>query len=333
VIIKELDPFEADDRFGKAGRQAEEQMAHYLRRAFGEEPNVLVFNGIRLQVNDDAAQIDHLILHPYGLIIVESKSVTTRLTVNDRGEWIRWFNGSSRGMASPVRQAERQRDFLRSYLKRDGSPVATKELALNVRVAISDAGIIDRPKGTEPDELDCVYKADQIPEEIRETINTRKLASFMPKALVRLVGGQQGTVIGDTLTPAEMKQLRVFLLEHHTPYQRRQQPKVAEQTSSYVTEVAHTTGDATQQSSHVAQPAANSAALCGKCQSTRVSLEYKYNFYLRCADCKGATALVLRCMRCGTEHRDITKPQTFKDGGVWSTKCSHCGQSIPVDVT
>jgi hypothetical protein len=273
VIIKELDPIEADDRFGKAGRHAEEQMAHYLRRAFGEEPNVLVFNGMRLQVNDDAAQIDHLIVHPYGLILVESKSVTTRLKVNERGEWSRWFNGSNHGMPSPILQAERQRDFLRAYLKRDGSPVAGKDLAINVRIAISDAGIIDRPQGVKLDELDCVCKADQIPGEIRETINARKMSSRVPAALVRLAGGQQGVAKGDPLTPTDLERLHAFLMEHHTPYQRPRQTRIAEQTGTYATQVTHTSAGEVQPGSSIAATATSSAAICGKCQSTRVSLE------------------------------------------------------------
>jgi hypothetical protein len=214
--------------------------------------------------------------------------------------------------------------------------VADKELAINVRVAISDAGIIDRPKSAELDDLDSVLKADQIPDEIREITENRKFASHMPMTVGRLFGWQRGISKGDPLTMANMERMRAFLLEHHAPYQRqRPEPaSVAERSSPYMTEVVQATTPAVQQSSDGAEAsAATSAAVCGKCQSPRVSLEYKYNFYLRCADCGGATPLILRCSRCGTEHSDIKKPQTFKDGGVWSIKCSHCGQSIPVDVT
>ena len=47
MIVKELDPFQPTDRFEKAGREAEEQMAFYLRRAFKDEAKVRVFNGLR----------------------------------------------------------------------------------------------------------------------------------------------------------------------------------------------------------------------------------------------------------------------------------------------
>ncbi|MDQ2732228.1 MAG: NERD domain-containing protein [Armatimonadota bacterium] len=100
MIIKELDPFTSEDPLLKAGRTAEEQMAFYLRRAFGDDPYILVFNSLRLEADGDAAQIDHLILHRHGMIIIESKSVTSRVQINNRGEWIRWHDRVPRGMAS-----------------------------------------------------------------------------------------------------------------------------------------------------------------------------------------------------------------------------------------
>ncbi len=71
MIVKELDGLSSEDKFTKAGRVAEEQMVYYLRRAFKEDKNVCVFNDLRLEQEQDAAQIDHLILHRYGITIVE----------------------------------------------------------------------------------------------------------------------------------------------------------------------------------------------------------------------------------------------------------------------
>lgn len=116
MITKELDVLSTADKFAKAGRTAEEQMVYYLRRAFKDDKNIYVFNDLRLEQEQDAAQIDHLILHRYGATIVESKSVTTRIQVNEQGEWSRSFNGSLKGMPSPVLQAQRQAEFLRKYL-------------------------------------------------------------------------------------------------------------------------------------------------------------------------------------------------------------------------
>lgn len=102
MIVKELDPFQSEDKLAKSGRAAEEQMAFYLKRFFATDSDVLVLNGVRLEEDGDAAQIDHLLIHSYGLTIVESKSVHGKIQIKDDGQWIRWFGANqSKGIASP----------------------------------------------------------------------------------------------------------------------------------------------------------------------------------------------------------------------------------------
>ena len=149
MILKEPDIIKATDKFVQAGLDAEKQMAFYLRRAFGDDPNVSVLNGIRLEFSGDSAQIDHLIIHKYGMIIIESKSITGKVTINDRGEWTRQFKLPT-GMPSPVKQAERQAAFLKKYLDALGPELPSdmgiqrtiNKLPFNVLVAISDTAII-----------------------------------------------------------------------------------------------------------------------------------------------------------------------------------------------
>jgi hypothetical protein len=89
MIIKELDRIETTDKFEQAGYRAESQLAFYLNREFKDDPLFLVFNNLRFEKAGDACQIDHLVIHRYGMIIIESKSVTTRVEVNELGEWKR----------------------------------------------------------------------------------------------------------------------------------------------------------------------------------------------------------------------------------------------------
>ena len=53
MIVKELDLFVNGDTLAKAGRKAEENLAHYLYRAFKTSPDILVFNGLRLEKDGD----------------------------------------------------------------------------------------------------------------------------------------------------------------------------------------------------------------------------------------------------------------------------------------
>ena len=195
MIVKELDPFASDDRFEKAGRTAEEQMAFYLRREFAAEQDILVLNGVRLERNDDTAQIDHLVLHPFGATSIESKSVAGRIRVNKRGEWTRWYGRSAKGMPSPLLQANRQADFLLAYLGHHPIVLGGKALLIGIRVAISDEGIIDAHQSVD---LDQVCKADQIPQNIRQTIQARRVLLAMPAGAARWpLPGQSGYAGGN----------------------------------------------------------------------------------------------------------------------------------------
>src|SRR5262245_46054915 len=133
MIVKELDNIVVTDPLARAGRHAEEQMAFYLRRAFGESADIFVFHGLRLIRSGEVAQIDHLILNRYGFVIIESKSVTSRVTINEREEWTRWWDGRERGMASPVLQARRQADILRRLLEDHAPELLGKILGLQMR--------------------------------------------------------------------------------------------------------------------------------------------------------------------------------------------------------
>ncbi len=93
MILKKIDSKRSTDKFAKAGDKAEKQMAFYLERYFGDDERIVIINDLRLKLNNDVAQIDHLVIHEFGFIIIESKSVTTKVSVNEQGEWIRHFNG------------------------------------------------------------------------------------------------------------------------------------------------------------------------------------------------------------------------------------------------
>ena len=164
MIKKELDPFVAKDKNSAAGRKAEEKMAFYLKRFFASSPDVFVLNGIRLEHADDAAQLDHLVLHRYGVIVVESKSVAGKIEIKDDGQWIRWFEEKSTGMASPITQAKLQVRFMRDLLNLYATPKGIFDrYAFDVQAAISDGGEILWPTtGSLPE----VCKADQVAERI-----------------------------------------------------------------------------------------------------------------------------------------------------------------------
>lgn len=109
TILKQKDFTEHTNPRLAAGEQQEKDVAFYLRRAFKDDENILVLNDYRFTFNDEIAQIDHLVVHRAGFIIIESKSIYGEVKVNGHGEWSRSYKGNWSGMPSPIIQAELQK--------------------------------------------------------------------------------------------------------------------------------------------------------------------------------------------------------------------------------
>ncbi len=192
-------------------------MAFYLRRAFEHERDVWVFNDLRLVKNGDAAQMDHLVLHRSGMVIIESKSVTGEIAVNERGEWTRRSGGRQQGMECPVTQARLQAQFLRRLLRENDERLLNGQLKgllpkhfnkhwpIDVIVAVSDGGRISR--GMDVPEL---LKADQVAGTTQAIVRKHKRGRFSPNPL--------NSDAMFVLSPVEMGRLVQFLGTSHTPF-------------------------------------------------------------------------------------------------------------------
>lgn len=177
MILKELDPFHGTEPFELAGRRAEEQMAFYLKRYFSESKKTHILNDFRFEYNGQSAQIDHLLIHRRGLMVIESKSVTSEVRINERGEWSRLWDGTWKGMPSPLQQAHIQLHLLWSVLDASNKELLGKLLGFIQRgfgayrydefCAISDTGIVERPK---PKAYPTVWKADQLCDKVLATL-------------------------------------------------------------------------------------------------------------------------------------------------------------------
>lgn len=336
MILKELDAFVAADKFGAAGRKAEEQIAFYLKRGFARDPEIHVFNGIRLEHEGDAAQIDHLVLHPHGFVIVESKSVSDAVQIDARGHWTRWFDNRPKGMPSPINQARLQAEFLRQVLADRLEPAAGRRGVLapgieerhyDVLVAISDQGRISCKGALDP----AVIKADEVIDMVRTLVESRR-----PRRLLARTLGELGLY--------EMDRIADFLIENHRPLggaaaepaapepppppppppppkRERREPTLARRTTAPAPEPAPEPAPAPA-------PAPASAAgaphACGKCGSADVEIRYgRFGYYFKCRACDGNTAIKAACPACGKAAR------LRKQGPQFSTDCEACGTLRP----
>ena len=346
MIIKELENIEPTDKFGKAGFYAESQLAFYLRRAFKDDSQIFIFNNLRLEKAGDACQIDHLVLHRYGTIVIESKSVTTRVEVNERGEWKREFNNSWQGMPSPILQAQRQGIFLKNYLEANVETLLNKilfgrqahftKMPVDVLIAISDSGIIDRPKN---DKLNMVCKADQIAEKI-QTI----LAEYRKK------DGLLSLSIPYEFDKEEVPRISQFLLEHHKPAKTKNptpddsktitnpiksldvtpaiskpiatvppQKKIiaVDPMSSSKSDISHKPVEKPS----VKSTTTTSQYTCSHCQSKNIAIVYAHSYYFKCNDCGKNTSLKNICPTCGDREK------TRKSALQFFAECGKCNTS------
>ena len=294
MIAKELEALDSREPRRLAGYEAERQMAFYLRRAFAESGELRVFHNLRLTRSGEVAQIDHLILHRSGVVIVESKSVTGEVEVNAQGEWVRCWGQRREGMPSPVLQARRQGELL-ARLFEDHAPDLLDRFAFgllqkhfgsmarDVLVAVSDQGCIRR-EGQVPE----LCKADQVTDRTRDLVQRYRRANSALS--LNLKDG------GYTFTDAELTRLTAFLQARHTPVRPEATPVPTKEA--------------------VPPPATPAAPSCRHCQGGDLEMVYgKYGYYLKCRSCAGNTPARPTCPTCHTSAR------LRKDGARFFVEC------------
>ncbi|MBU2602440.1 MAG: NERD domain-containing protein [Actinobacteria bacterium] len=356
MIAKVPDTDRPTDPLNAAGLATEQTMAFYLRRAFKDDPDVFVFNDLRLEHEREVAQIDHLVLHHGGMVIVESKSVSGEVVVNEHGEWTRKTGSRHEGMPSPVLQARRQEALLRAMLRanserlRDRALMGTLQMYFNrywpidVFVAISDRGRITRDS-----EVPELRKADQVPDEIKRVVVRHKRGHRSLNLL-----NNDGDI---WLSAVEMGRVVQFLLSGHTPKTNgrpvggvvggapaalaprgsspvREAPSPTRQTPPPATAADRSPVPASAPpNTPAAQPARGDTVAAGQerhcrhCGSTEVYMRYARTsrpYFYRCLRCDGNTPAGWHCTACGAEAR------ISKRGRDYSRVCTACGTTVHV---
>lgn len=309
MILKELDSFDGQGKMEVAGRRAEEQMAFYLRRFFASSGDVDVLNYLRIDLSGEVAQMDHLVLHPYGLLIVESKSVSDSVQITDDGQWKRWFNRKPSGMPSPITQAKMQAALLKELLEKT---VRQKgffdQVRLDVLVAISDRGTIQWPaSGALPE----VCKADQVPDRINQCVDQFRRVRQEP----------------DILTSSYRRAIAEFLLKVHKPLERHSQSasqhKVEQPVATYKLEPTAAAPEKVPANTVALAPALPTK-VCKHCKATKLEMRSgQYGYYFFCRECEKNTAIKFACPVCRREGR------IRKQGEKFFAECKTCAASAP----
>ncbi len=148
----------------RRGIQGERDAAHYIDNHFRDSENNAVLHDLRISVDGEVAQIDHLIINrTLRFYLLETKCFNGNVQINDRGEFTVAYSGERAfGVESPLEQSRRHERILSKLL--DRLEITGR---MGVKANFFHAALL-HPKAiiTRPDkkkfDTDDVIKADQI---------------------------------------------------------------------------------------------------------------------------------------------------------------------------
>ncbi len=148
----------------RKGIQGESESAFYLDSYFKDGENHVLLHDLRLVVDGDVAQIDHLVLtRGGGVYLIETKNYSGNLEVNAHGEFTVHYDDQRFGIPSPLEQSKRHERVLSKLMEMLGMVGRTeKKLEFHHVVMLHPKAIIQRPA---PKVFDTSFliKADQFP--------------------------------------------------------------------------------------------------------------------------------------------------------------------------
>lgn len=108
----------------KKGLEGENEIAYQLKKS---NIGMYVLRDVKLKYNDLTAQIDYVIITPVYTYYVECKNLIGNISVTDKGEFVREYNIDGKkirkGMYSPLRQVEAQREVVRKIWEDSNSSI------------------------------------------------------------------------------------------------------------------------------------------------------------------------------------------------------------------
>lgn len=320
MILKDKQLINAQSPTAKAGQQQEQDVAFYLRRAFKDHPKIFVINDFSFTHNGEKAQIDHLIVYPYGLILIESKSISGEVKVNQQGEWTRTLGKKWVGMPSPVKQVELQQRLLSEYLHEHREQILPKLLGFKQQpfrfrqwhclCAVSSNSIIER---------------DSMPKNISAQIVKSEFLVDKLNKLMDLRSRVVSTLTFDTrpdFRDNELKSITDFLLSEEVP-----KSNTVVETPAVTYEIGDDKTDGQPKAVEKHSSNENAAKLaCKKCGTANTkhlkAHAGRYGYYVQCRICNTNTAMKLPCPKCSNKQTKVTKRQT-----TYTLNCQACHSS------
>jgi len=341
VIVKNKETSSSKDIRQIAGDKQEQDVAFFLRRAYKDNQKIFVFNDLRFEFNDEVAQIDHLILYPYGFILIESKSITGEVKVNNSQEWMRSYKHQWSGMRSPIKQVELQTKLLSQLLDENKKQLLPKLLGMQQGFggrcwdqicAISSNAIVHRDEM--PKKIsDQLVKSEFVVDKLTKLMNipTSKIISFLKPNDSR-----------PWFSPESMDKISDFLIEHHKlahperitdtapiPAENRTTKVIEEKQNNYTANTAHEDTITVNIPPAPQKPQQIEKLACKKCNNTEQlqAAWGKFGYYVQCPSCNTNTAMKTNCPSCDSKNTKINKQKAY-----YHLTCQDCNAQNEVFV-
>jgi len=148
------------------GDAGENDAAYFINFYYGKSPRWAVIHDLRIELNDQVAQIDHLLINRlFDFYILESKSYKNGIRITKCGEFEAKYNDKFYGIQSPIEQNKRHIHLLDLLLRNEN--ILPKRLGISIKpkylnyILISPNSTIDRPPKKDFN-TDSVIKADTL---------------------------------------------------------------------------------------------------------------------------------------------------------------------------
>jgi hypothetical protein len=148
----------------RKGIQGERDSAYYLDNYFKDGKNHVLLHDLRFIVDEEVAQIDHLIINRAGgIYLLETKNYACNLVINEHGEFTAEYGERRFGVESPLEQSRRHERVLCKLLEQLAIGGRTQKRPEFYHVVmLHPKAIIQRPNAKTFDASN-VIKADAFP--------------------------------------------------------------------------------------------------------------------------------------------------------------------------
>lgn len=150
VPVEKKQLIERELRNLSTGIETERQAAFEIDFYAASSKNMFVMHDLRLDINGRVAQIDHVLMNrALEVFVLETKTFSTGLSINERGEFSTFYDGKEVGIPSPVEQNARHISVLKDAFKEIGLPKrlgVTLQPSFHSVVLVSPKSVISRPK-------------------------------------------------------------------------------------------------------------------------------------------------------------------------------------------